>query len=191
MHVKIIVKLQDPRFLIVELDGEIWREVDRSTFRKHLKALYKCSSKEEAERFWPNIEAKAAEGVVLRLLSRKGYFSKELTRHLQKKNISSSCIEQVIHRYRELGYIDDEREISQCIRREQAKGRGPQFIAQKLKMSGVEAVVKMDQTAMIQRLLETRFSKYNLKNYKEKQKVAVALQRRGFDFELISALLYK
>jgi SOS response regulatory protein OraA/RecX len=191
MKFQISEKAENPHCLILELNGNVWKEVPRNVFKKYLKSLQRVRDEEELLRKWTEIERKIADDCVLRLLNRKGYFSQELKRFLKRKALSDDVIEWVIAKYIRLGYVDDVREKKRLIEREQKKGYGPRMIAHKLKHTGLQENVQIDQLAAMQHLLETRLKKYDLKDMKQRQKAAVALQRRGFDFELISALLYK
>lgn len=189
MQLKILTKPQDPRFLLVEINGEIWKEIYKSLFVRDLKLFYRCSSLRELQELWPRIEKKAAEEAIRRLLLRKNYFSEELRAHLRTKKISESAIEQAIEKYKGLGHVDDERWRERFIELEQRKGKGPRYIAAKLKTKGVHPHVALDQEAAIRNLLATRLQKYDLNDPKQRHKVVLALLRRGFDFQSINSLL--
>lgn len=191
MHLVIIKSPQDPRFVRVEVNGFLWKEIDRYWFVNHFKTLTRCLDEEALKSLWPDLEKKVIETGVMRLLSRKGYFSLELRRKLQERKFSEEAITYILEKCERLGYLDDEREKERLIRQEKQKGKGPRFIAHKLKTKGVKGEMEYNQTEMLAHLLKTRYRKYDLTDYQHKQKVALSLQRRGFDFELISALIYK
>lgn len=191
MHLVIVKHPQDPRFVRVEVNSLLWKEIDRAWFSRHLSVLSRCSDENALNQLWPGLEKKVIEAGVLRLLSKKGYFSGELHKKLKTRKFSEEAITHIIEKCERLGYLDDELQKERVIQLEKQKGKGPRYIAQKLKAKGIEAFVACDQQSMIMQLIQTRYRKYDLTDYKMRQKVAQSLQRRGFDFELISALLYK
>lgn len=122
------------------------------------------------------------EKIVLRYLSLKSFSSFELKKKLIRRGFNLSEIEAVLEQYISRGYIND-RELAQ--RRAELykkKGYGPLWISGKLKTQGLklESYSLDEQRAILQKLLTTpTFAK------KERDKQIAALQRRGFDLQVI------
>jgi regulatory protein len=131
-------------------------------------------------------EIKFAKQVALRLLSRKGYFSAEIRAKLLLKGVSEEAIEVVLEKCKCLGLINDDEERRLYIERAQKKGYGPRRIDYQLARKGVAGKVQADQISLIMALLETRYKRLSLKKIKDKQKIFLSLQRRGFEFESIN-----
>ena len=182
---------QDPRFMLLMIDGCLWKRIYKYLFIRQLKILQRSIDKTDLEEKWEIIEKKGAEEAALKLLARKSYFSSELRKKLEQRNLSVLAIEHALEKCVKFGYIDDARESERFIQKEERMGRGPRLIKMKLKSKGIKAEVQINQKEAMQKLLSTRLRKYSLKDPKQRQKAALALQRRGFDLELISALIYK
>lgn len=193
--------MENPRFLSLIVEGEMWKEVYKPLFGKYLNELMRSHSLEELEEKFQKIEAKAAKFEALRLLSARSRFSGEIRRKLEEKGISASCIENTIAECVRLGYLDDAEQTRLLVLREQEKGYGPRRIA--LKMKTRKAAVdpsmaaeilhgmKKNQESGLQILLEKRFKKFSLKDPKERQKVIRALLRKGFDLSSILKALQR
>jgi SOS response regulatory protein OraA/RecX len=177
------------RIILLKLDEEPWKKICKSLFINSLPFLAASKDVAELEERWRETENKAAKRLSLYLLARRSYFSEELKRKLKLKFLSPSAIEYALCACKRLGYLDDERAKELFIEKERRRGRGPQLIACKLRERGVSAEVKSDQIAEMRALLKTRYQKRDLKDFKERQKVARLLLQRGFDFELIKKLL--
>ena len=126
------------------------------------------------------------EKIVIRLLAIKSRTTEELRKKLTLKGFSSAEIEPVIQKFIKLGYLNDQ-EI--CQRRFEAylrKGYGPRYIALKMKQQGLRmpSYPASLQKEISQQLLHTAaFRK------KDPQKQGAALQRRGFDLDVIYQLI--
>jgi regulatory protein len=165
------------------IDGTLWKTTKKSFYR-HIKT---CHSAEDLEA----AELKYSKNICIRLLSRQNYLSHALRRKLQSYNLSSQAIEYGIQECLRLGLINDELWIESFIRGQIRKKNGPHLIVQKLKMKGLkdhefENFIPKSDPGSILKLLETRYRKYDLKNYPERQKVYAALRRKGFDKESIN-----
>ncbi|MBI2742928.1 MAG: regulatory protein RecX [Chlamydiales bacterium] len=132
--------------------------------------------------------AEGAFRYVLSLLAKKGYFSRELREKLSKRGYSLKAIEKTIELCTARGYLNDEAESERAIASEVRKGRGPLYIAAKLKARSrivSPAIKNIDQRASILLLLPKLCKKYDPKTYEGRGKLFQALQRRGFETEAI------
>lgn len=126
------------------------------------------------------------EKIVLRLLAMKSRTTEELRKKLILKGFPSSEIEAVIQKFTKLGYLNDQ-EI--CERRFQIylqKGYGPRFIALKMKEHGLRMP---PYPTPLQRQVASKLLKTAAFQRKDPAKKGAALQRRGFDLDVIYALI--
>lgn len=127
-----------------------------------------------------------AKNAALRLLGVKSRTVLELRKKLLERGFSEEEVEAALSFCREYGYLNDEEES----RRRQAslkrRGYGPRYIAAKLKMQGLysSTMSRDEQLAAITQLLEKPAWQK-----KKKPNLIAALQRRGFDYELILSML--
>jgi regulatory protein len=127
----------------------------------------------------------ACKKAAFRLLTRKSYFTGELREKLILKGHSEEAVEAALEVCRRIGLLDDTAMKERFIARAHKKGYGPKQIAFSLKQRGEKVDVETDQVDAIMTLLSGKYRKYSLSVLKEKQKVFLALQRRGFDSESI------
>ena len=127
----------------------------------------------------------ACKKAAFRLLARKSYFTGELREKLILKGHSEEAVEAALEVCRRIGLLDDKAMKERFIARAHKKGYGPKKIAFSLKQKGEEAEVETDQVSAILALLNGKYKKHSLSVLKEKQKVFLALQRRGFDHDSI------
>jgi regulatory protein len=129
--------------------------------------------------------------VALRLLARRDYFAKELKEKLSAKGLSVAVVEKTLATCKKRGYIDDALHLDRIVASEVRKGRGPRYIALKLRRkSGMSSIpIAMDEETSIRALLPKLSKKYDVKIPTGKQKLFQALQRRGFETEAILAIL--
>lgn len=181
MQIEWQIKSSDPRFLLITVDGEPWKEILKSLIAKHLPALRKCSTPEELKETFALIEAKMAKEATFRLLASRGQLSTEIHKKLALKGLSFASIEKALEECRSLGFLDDRREARAFIAREEAKGNGPHVIAYKLKLKGIKV-----SPALMQEMQENQ--KNVLKRLLQKPKYRDdprKLIRRGFDASLL------
>lgn len=134
-----------------------------------------------------DIEEKTALKLVLKLLAQREYFSKELKDKLLRKGLTTSVVEKTIEFCTTRGYLNDEMQTQRVVARELRKGRGPRYIALKLKAKGVqtERVWVIDQKSSIEALLPKLCKKYDLRTAEGRRKLFHALHHRGFETESI------
>jgi SOS response regulatory protein OraA/RecX len=129
-------------------------------------------------------ENRRAREKLIRMLSRKHYFSYEIQEKLLKQGLPIEAVEAALQLGKKLGLIDDERYRQQFIEQQARKGFGPRAIAYKLKLKKQSAHVEIEQSEAIRKLLGT--TKYRNKT---REQQIVALQRRGFDLDQIFSTL--
>jgi len=122
------------------------------------------------------------EKIVLRLLSLKSYSTYELRKKLIRKGFNPQDIEPILEKYQRLGFLNDSDLTQRRIEGYKNRGYGPHWIAGKLKQQGLKLSVYTaeEQKEIIRRLLKTPiFAR------KDRNKQIAALQRRGFDLNII------
>jgi len=180
MQIEWQIKSADPRFLLISIDGEPWKEIYKSLIAKHLSFLRDSATQEELKERFALIEAKIAKEAALRLLASRGQLSTEIHKKLALKGLSFASIEKALDDCRRLGVLDDRHEAHAFIAREEAKGNGPHLIAYKLKLKGIKV-----SPALMQKMQDNQ--KNVLKKLLQKPKYRDEprkLIRRGFDASL-------
>lgn len=195
MDVECILSQERRSVITVLCDGSHWREVHTSIFGRRPTFPQGCTSMEEFEAVFTALECQCAKKYALKILSTQAMLSNRLARSLRERLVSDKTIDKVIHELIGLGLINDQEWVDSFIRIQTSRKMGPRAIAQKLAAKGVrgkgmsEALQSSysseEQKLAIQRLLETRYSKRNLKDRRDRQRVIAALSRRGFDLALI------
>ena len=177
------LKLKDPRYLEVRVDGELWKDLSRGAFRPFLKKLKGCSSREELELLFVKIEVEVAKNKAFELLARRDHFAKELMRKLLDKKLSKGAALQAIERCRSMGYLDEKRLETFFVAALKRKGKGPRYISQKFKeRSGKELSVprnREEEQEEIRSLIDKRSSR------KTEHQTIRFLLSRGYSLDLI------
>lgn len=125
-------------------------------------------------------------------LSRQSYLTRNLDKLLERKGAEADVRKAVIEKLTRLKYLDDEAWAASFIRIKQSQAQGPKKIALLLRSKGLkppENLGEVDQEEQIKHLLKTRYSRRDLSDVKERQKVIAALFRRGFSWESIQTIL--
>ena len=140
-------------------------------------------------------EYKKGRYYALKRLSLQPILSHKLASFLKERDISEGVVERLIKELTDLGLINDEEWIQSFMRHQLRKKMGPLAIVQKLANKGVRGVfvkesvaekwTPQEQKTLIKELLKTRYQKYNLKDFKERNKVVASLSRRGFELSYI------
>lgn len=122
------------------------------------------------------------EKVVLRLLSLKSYSTYELRKKLIRRGFEPQEIEVVLEKFQKLGFLNDHDLADRRVEAYKRRGYGPHRIAGKFKQQGLKpsSYPPEEQKEIILRLLK---SPIYLR--KDRNKKIAALQRRGFDLEII------
>jgi len=182
------------RMLIV-CDEDSWREIHTTIFGKAPSLPKNCSSLDEFHQKFQVLEYNQAKLYAIKRLSLQSMPSTTLSKALRDRLVSEETTERLIQEFIQLGYLNDAEWTKSFVRQQSAKKMGPRAIAQKLAFKGlpkeeVEAALGVaknpsQQKESIVKLLSTRYRQRNLTDYKERQKVAASLMRRGFDFSII------
>lgn len=122
------------------------------------------------------------EKVALRLLSLKSYSTCELRKKLIRRGFDPLEIEPVLEKYQRLGFLNDKDLAERRVEAYKNRGYGPHRIAGKFKQQGLKSssYTQEEQKEIILRLLKTP-----IYARKDRNKQIAALQRRGFDLEII------
>ncbi len=140
-----------------------------------------------------------AMNAALKSVSIKFRHSTEIKGKLSDLGYNEAVIKRVIQELKRLGYVDDKDWIECFVRSCTAKKFGRHAIFQKLSQKGIPKegaleIVDKHQTddkqkKLIETLLNTRYRSKDLKDFRERQKVAAGLARKGFSFSLIQEVL--
>ena len=135
----------------------------------------------------------AAKKYVLAALCKQSLCSSQIRQRLKRREVPPEMIEDLIEEVTRLGFVDDKLWVESFVRRQQARHDGPMTIKYKLRSKGVENVLIDDlvpqdeslQLEQIQGLLKGRYRKFDLNDYKQRQKAVAALARKGFSLDII------
>lgn len=189
------IKIEDPRFVIVTVNNETWREVYKSLFIRRLKKLARSQSIEELETAFAKLEHEVSRNHVLRLLSSRAYTVHEIRSKLQGKRISSSAMEHAISYCKEMGYLNDVSLTESLIAQLRRRGKGGRYIQNTLKKRlGYVPNFPKDETAELETLksaIEKFCRSRDLKDPKERNRLIRRLLGSGFALEAIFEQLNK
>lgn len=131
-------------------------------------------------------------------LSARNRTEKELGDTLRQAGFRNGCVDRVLARLREVGYVDDTAFTSAWIKHRTAGGYGENRIRQELRMKGIDEETIREaldaqpeeepKNAAYEAAVKAARGK-DLSSYKDRQKVKAALARRGFDFDSIDEAL--
>lgn len=175
------LSLEDPLFLTLEVDGEEWKTVYKGVFIRHLSSLASSSTWEELKEKFEILERKLCKTEVLRLLSLKGRFIKELREKLLLKKFSEEALAYALAEAERLGFLNQEEETERFARKLQRKGYGEALIALKMRAKGAsyEPHLAGDPLPQLRVLLAKKLRQTT------KEKAIGFFLRRGFDYATI------
>ena len=122
------------------------------------------------------------EKIVLRLLSIKSRTVEELRKKLILKGFGHAEIETVIQKFTKMGYLNDQEIVDRRFQSYLKRGYGPHLIALKFKQQGLKMP---SYPASLQKQVAEDLLKTAAFKKKDPPKQGAALQRRGFDLEVI------
>lgn len=145
----------------------------------------------------PIVGYPAAKKYLLAALCKESLCSPQIRQRLKRREVPEEMVEELIAEVTRLGFVDDRAWVESFVRRQQSRRDGPMTIKLKLRAKGVDPrliaeLVPRDesmQREQILDLLRTRYRKYDIADFKQKQKAIGALARKGFDLELIRMCL--
>lgn len=180
--------------LTIYWDGVPWRDLHTAVFGYKPKLPETQQSPEEFKEYFLNFEYQQAKKYALKRLSIQPMLSTALARAMKERLIFESTIQKVIQECISLGFLNDEEWTASFVR-SRSRRNGPRAIAQKLISKGIRGKQLEDalrgewniekQKGLISALLETRYAKRNVTDFKERQKVISSLMRKGFDLSII------
>lgn len=126
--------------------------------------------------------------LALSCLSRRSYHSLELQKKLKEKGVSEEEIPPVIEKLRRDGYLDDEAFEARFVESFCRKGKGPHLLQGALYEKGLISLYSRLKEKVLQGkdgALEREIAKFrgDLTDPKEKRRLILRLQRKGFDIE--------
>jgi regulatory protein len=132
-------------------------------------------------------------------LSKRAQLCHDLKKKLFLKGCTEDVVEKVIGDCQRLNFLNDDSYIESFIRSQILKKMGPKMILIKLYRKGIPSDKahhflksfdsKEKQEERLQNLIETKYQKKDLKDYKTREKTIAALMRKGFDLDLILSFL--
>lgn len=179
------------------IEGVRNRSVHRSIFGKNPRFPF-FGSMEEWEILFKDLEYKRTKNYLLWRLSKQNYHSEQLKKILSDRLVTEDTIERVLQEFISLGYLNDQEWLSHQIRVLKKKSSGRSIIL-KLRQKGIskETLEKtqeilrspQEEEQVIRELLDNKYRKKNLNDFKERKKVVDSLIRRGFPYETVRYLI--
>jgi SOS response regulatory protein OraA/RecX len=137
------------------------------------------SSIEEILRFISSEEKRGAKRAAYRLVAAKQQSAFELQQKLERKGFSQNCLNALIEEFKQLGYLSDGDLTQSIIEKEIRRGYGPRYIEAKLRSLGLA-------TDQVRKIVTDKLQQGAIAKLKKRwPKPAAALQRRGFDLDII------
>lgn len=130
----------------------------------------------------------------LRLLALRDVFSGDLTRKLREKGASEEEIETIVSKLLDLKYLDDERVLKNFAREVASRGKGVNYLRQKLYEKGCADLLKsVDLSGFYSREEEVSAAVALIGKLGENdpQKLQRKLASRGFSYSAISEAMGK
>lgn len=182
---------ENPRLLLITVDGEEYREVLSSFFKEALNCLpIDLPNFTEVDEWFFSLEMRLAKKQAFYLLGLKSYPKSQLRKKFEDCKISSLTIDQLLIDLEKWGYLNDEEWIGHFITKEINKGYGPLIIRMKLQEKKIDeekierflqqTCSEKKERKVLATLLEKRYASINCSIYQEKQRLMAKLQRRGF-----------
>jgi regulatory protein len=149
-----------------------------------------------------NNDAKAykeARDFALRHLGRRECSTQSLRRRIVQHGTSSDVADVIVEDLAKISYVDDERFSKMLIRQQVSQLKGPRFIRQKLREQGINLsaaqvtaisseVTDTTEVETARNLVERKYPKA-WDDKKIAARASQALLRRGFSYDIISAVL--
>ncbi len=191
--IKMIPLEGNPKILYIFIDEHHVKTVHTSIFGKSPR-LPNIPSLEEWLQEFDQLEYQRVKRYLLYRLSAQNFHSSKIRKILKERIVSSKTIDQVFIEFEQKGYIQDQEWIDSFFR-QRLKRDSLKVISAKLKMRGIPQdeindaygrwKVHYDESEIIQSLLANRYKNKDLSEYKTKQKVIIALLRKGYQYDCI------
>lgn len=137
----------------------------------------------------------------LKYLSYQSRSKEEMEKYLKEKEASVSQITTIIDKLTNLGYINDEDYINYCFDYVTRNLKGPEILAQKLKLKGIEEklindILKkydedLEREIALEVIQKQQTKNISLPKRKQKMNLYQKLLRDGFHNEIINSLINK
>ena len=187
----------------VNIDGEYSFAVHADVLIKYRLLKGREINPQELEEILIAEELNRAKQVALNYLSYRPRTVEELRNHLLGKGFEGDHCQEVTSQMQKLGYLNDREYAKQWIQeRKNARPRGKYLLRQELLRRGIDKeiaddVIDQELTSdeamqMIKTLVDKKYRNARFSDFYElKMKMIPFLQRKGFSFELILAVLEK
>lgn len=181
---QIKVDEEDPLFLTLLWENEVWKKVYKYLFFRKLKPLFSAKTLKDAEVLFEEIEEKVAKPFAIKCLSKKALLESELAQKMKEKGISSKTSMKVIAFCRDFGVLSDQQTLENRVERELRRGKGLMYAKAKWQRSG-----DIEWGSTEKRELEKKAALAIVQKYKKKPDLFLFLRRRGFRSEIIQEVL--
>lgn len=122
----------------------------------------------------------------LYLLSRKAYFKKELRLKLSKYGFKKEDIESSLCELERLGLLEENDLAQSFVQKQMRKGYGSKVIWYKLREKAGDVIASTFVIEENEEILQKLIQKYlQKKHFQNRQKIVLALLRRGYALEMI------
>lgn len=178
------------------IDDEPWAYVHKKIFGPSPTFPSADTLETFKEKFYTLEYARAKKYALDRLASRS-YPTSQFKKLLERNLVTSLTIEKVTQECVRMGYLNDNEWIQRFVLSQSKKHLGSQAILMKLRTKGIpqataekyleQFIDVKDEHKSIEYLLNTKYKKRDLKDFRERQKVFAALSRKGFGHETIQS----
>lgn len=193
MGLELIQKKEDPKSLIINWEGEVWRKVSKPLFFSELRKFPSDLSKEAFTARFSQLEEKVAQRHAIWLLAKKTYLEADLEAKLRQKGISPAVAQKAIAFCCAKGYLDDGAQMKRLFAKASRKGQSAKatYFKLKTKVDGEYLDAHFQEaSSQDEEVLKAYLEKNKSKIAREgKEKWAAKLYRRGFSQELILRFL--
>lgn len=203
---------KNPQRFNLFVDGQFYCGVDEETIAKFKIAEGKEFTQAELEEIFSASEAAKVYQRALDFLAFRPRSAQELRQQLRRKiyqkklsiinegnSVVERLIDSIVARLEKIGYLDDKEFVLWWIE-QRTRGNHPSGylkIQSELRQKGVDAKLidliwqeqNIDEQLLLRQHFEVVRKRYDLSSSKEKQRLIVYLQRKGFRWELIKSVL--
>ncbi len=177
-------------------DGRDFSVHDEVIIKYKLKSGMEISEEQLKTWIW-EANVKIAQDMALSYLGYRMRTRKQLSDYLEKKGFDPDVIEEAANKMEEYRFIDDKEYAKSWVRsKKTGQPAGRRKIAYELKSKGIsqeiseEALTTLSEEEELKqaiKLAEKYHTKYkNFATHEQKAKIAQAIQRRGFDWNIVS-----
>lgn len=172
------------------VDGDLYREIDSTLFKKKLSCPKTFSSKDLLDAWFIELEYQAAKEYILFLLARRDYLKHKLEDKLKKRRVSLKTCEKLLSEFQFKGFIDDERLLVALVNRyrEKKSRREILFLLKKEKVD-IESFPKLLVLLSEEEEKKALITLVQKNRNKDRQKLFAYLYRKGFSHDLIKNVL--